>query len=135
MKQVFHAAQTWEEYPAGMWRAVTNPEERQSYITASAALMKDLGAFLEAMLKAVDKWPISCEHQLTNQSINHQAWLGHAGCCIATNSPEDCTRLGWHTLNQAEQDAANLAANQAYEIWRGHYLRRITRDAKGLFDD
>jgi len=123
MKQVFHPAQDWEEYKAGMWRQVSNPNERNRYIEAAANLMREPDRFLKAMVLAISAWPISCEHQLTNQSINHQAWLGHAGCCVENESPEDCTRLGWHTLTKDEQDAANDAADKAYAIWEKQYTR------------
>lgn len=134
MKQVFHPAQNWEEYKAGMWRQVSNPDERNRYIEAAADLMREPDRFLSAMLVAIERWPISCEHQLTNQSINHQAWLGHAGCCIETESPEDCTRLGWHTLTKDEQDAANDVADQAYAAWEKNYLKTTRGEhAKDLF--
>lgn len=134
MKQVFHPAQNWEEYKAGMWRQVSNLDERNRYIEAAADLMREPGRFLSAMLTAIERWPISCEHQLTNQSINHQAWLGHAGCCIETESPEDCTRLGWHTLTKDEQDAANDAADRAYDAWEKSYVKETRGEsAKDLF--
>lgn len=133
MKQVFHPAQKWEEYTAGMWRGVTKPEERDAYIAATATLMRDTERFFQSMCRAIREWPISCSHHLSNPSINHQAWLGHAGCCLETGSPEDCTRLGWHKLNAAEQDAANNAADRAYAVWESGIVDRRNGDAQDLF--
>lgn len=91
--------------------------ERQPMIDASAALMLDCDAFERAMCLAVERWPFSCEAALTASVINHRAWLGHAGCAISHNAPEDLTRLAWRTLTQAQQDAANAAADRAIEYW------------------
>ena len=82
------------------------------------------------MMKAVNDWPISCEVNLTASSINQRAWLGHAGCCIAAGSPEDCTRLGWHMLTEEEQDKANAAADRAIEEWARRYAEEKTGDER-----
>jgi hypothetical protein len=90
-------------------------------VLASADLMRDPQAFEAAMCRAVDSWPNSCEAALTASTMNHQAWIGHAGCAINHNAPEDLTRLGWRSLTQVQQDAANAAADRAIAYWRGKY--------------
>lgn len=115
-KRIYHPFHKLEDIQAGMWRNVSS-EDRETLKAAAASLMRDVEGFRNAMLKAVNNWPIACEFYLTNPSVNHQAWVGHAGCCIAVNSPEDVTRQAWHTLTQVEQDAANAAADAALENW------------------
>ena len=122
-KRVYHPYHLWEEYHAGMW-IVTAGEKRKSHAIAAANLMRNPEEFREAMLRAVNEWPISCEVNLTASSINQRAWLGHAGCCIATGSPEDCTRLGWHMLNEDEQNKANAAVDEAIEEWAKRYAEK-----------
>jgi hypothetical protein len=107
-----------------MWRNVSG-DKAQSYINAAGDLMRSPEEFKLAMLKAIEEWPISCEVNLTAQGMNRQAWLGHAACCIAVNSPENCTRLGWHTLSQPEQDEANRVADEAIALWEGKYREAI----------
>ena len=104
-----------------MWKAVPT-EWRQGFQDKSAASMLDCTAFESAMKRAVDEWPFSCEASLTASTMNHQAWIGHAGCAINHNAPEDLTRLAWRTLNQAQQDAANAAADRAIAYWKEKYL-------------
>jgi hypothetical protein len=116
MARTYHPYTACEEFEAGMWRNVTG-SARDHFVIATADLMRDFDGFRDAMLRAVTEWPISCIHNLSAANVNRQAWLGHAGCCIATGSPEDCTRLGWHTLTQAEQDEANRAADHAIAAW------------------
>ena len=125
-KRVYHPYTAWEEYHAGMWVVTTGPK-RDAYVKASADLMRDADQFEAAMIRAVNEWPNSCEVAMTTPSLNHQAWMGHAGCCIATGSPEDCTRLGWHTLTQDQQDAANAAADRAIVLWGEQYAKTRTR--------
>ena len=128
MKRVFYHYSQLEEHDHGMWRIVS-VGDREGYIEASRALMASPTRFREAMLRAVREWPRSCEAALTADSMNHRAWMGHAGCCIAVGSPEDLTRLGWHRLTQDQQDAANAAADEAIAEWR---LRRSM--AGGFWD-
>ena len=94
----------------------------------AADLMKNPVRFKAAMVEALTRWPRSCEMNLSAEPVNKIAWLGHAGCCVATQSPEDCTRLAWHTLNKAEQDEANRVAAEALELWTKLH------DADGFFD-
>jgi hypothetical protein len=79
--------------------------------------MADPPRFADAMRSALTKWPKSVEVALTTPGLNHKAWLGHAGCFLATGSPEETTRLGWHELDDAEQFAANLAAETVIAEW------------------
>lgn len=108
-----------------MWKQVPI-EDRQSYTDKSAALMLDCKAFEAAMKRAVVEWPHSCEAALSASTMNHQAWMGHAGCAINHDAPEDLTRLAWRTLTQAQQDAANAAADRAIAFWRERYLEKIS---------
>ena len=123
IKRVFHHYKLCEEYQTNMWKQVP-VADRQSYQDKSAKLMLDCVVFEAAMKKAVDEWPYSCEANLTASSINHQAWMGHAGCAINHNAPEDITRLAWRTLTQDQQDLANQAADNAIAYWKGKYCAK-----------
>lgn len=116
MRQVFFHYSDLEEHTAGMWRMVA-VEEREGYTEAAANLMRHPAAFTAAMMKALDGWPNSMLAAMTTPSLNRRAFMGHSGCCIGVGSPEELTRLGWHRLNQDEQDAANAAADTIIEAW------------------
>ena len=111
IKRVFHRWEKCEEYKTNMWRAVPI-EERDNYVAASRNLMLDCEAFESAMRRAVDEWVFSCEAALTASTMNHQAWIGHAGCAINHNAPEDLTRQAWRMLTKDQQDRANAAADR-----------------------
>ena len=103
-----------------MWKQIPI-EKREQAIQESKALMLNIEQFTNAMKNVVDNWPVSCEQNLTASVINHQAWLGHAGCAFNHDAPEDLTRLAWSMLNKEQQDLANLAADEAKEYWKGKY--------------
>ena len=121
IKRVFHHYKLCEEYKTNMWKQVPI-DTRQAYQDKSAELMIDHASFESAMKSADDNWPYSCEAALTASTMNHQAWMGHAGCAINHDAPEDITRLAWRTLNQHQQDLANAAADRAIAYWKEKYL-------------
>lgn len=99
-----------------MWRLV-HGDRREPFIVAASELMRDSVRFQAAMRRALEEWPISCEHNLSHTAMNRLAWLGHAGCCIVTGSPEELTRLAWHRLTEREQHEANRVAADVIEEW------------------
>lgn len=105
-----------EEFHSGMWRIVRGSDRAKNAL-AAARLMRDSVAFKAAMMRALDEWPKSCEHNLTADGVNKLAWLGHAGNCIEHGGPEENTRIGWHQLAKEEQDEANRVAQEVLEEW------------------
>jgi len=124
IKQIYIPYYFWEEYYAGMWRFVYG-EERQRLFKKAITFTGNAKLYGEYMLKAIKLWVYSCTNTFTNPSMNHQAWVGHAACCIALNCPEDITRLAWHELTQQQQDEANAQADRAIELWFDNYKRGI----------
>jgi hypothetical protein len=122
IKRVYRHYEELEEFHAGMWR-ITTGETRKAHIAAAADLMRDSDEFKLAMRRALVEWMLSTEVALTALNTNRIAWLGHAGCCIATGSPEEATRAGWHTLDASEQDEANRVAQEVLDEWEEMYLQ------------
>lgn len=117
LRRIYHHYQALEETSAGMWRRL-NGDERRGFVEAAADLMRAPEEFLAAMRQAIIEWPRSCEHNLTADGTNFIAYLGHAGCCVGCGSPEECTRVAWHTLSKTEQEEANRVAAVALSEWR-----------------
>ncbi len=121
LKRVYHHVDLLEEGPAGLWRTCSGREARE-YIGAARALMCAPLDFEEAMRRATRDWPFSCEHNLTDRSLNRLAWLGHAGTVLATGSPESLTRVAWRSLDQGQQDEANAAAQRVVDDWERSHM-------------
>lgn len=127
-ERIFHPYDQLEEFHAGMWRIVKG-SQRKDYIAAAADLMRSPDDFREALLAVVEKWPISCEANLTSDSSNRIAWLGQAACCLAVNSPEEATRVAWHTMPVDDQIEANRIADEALQLFlTRHRSRRAVPD-------
>ncbi len=126
MKRVFYPYPLWEEWKDGMWRFVRG-EYRKELKDRARNLMLNTTGFYDAMKKALSMWPISAEMNLSAKCMNRRAWLGHAGCCVATSSPEDITREAWHTLSKEKQDAADAVAEKAIAEWENSYAKAKTR--------
>lgn len=93
MNRVYHHYELLEEFKAGMWKRPTG-FERKKWIEAAADLMRCRDEFGLAMMQALELWPMSCEHNLTSLDSNRIAWLGQAGCCIATGAQKNAQGLG-----------------------------------------
>lgn len=118
-KRIYHHYSKCEEYKTNMWLSVP-VNERQSLIDHSYQLMLDVEGFYQAMKRVITEWKFSCEAAFTASVINHQAWIGHAGCAINHNAPEELTRLAWRQLTEQQQDLANEAADKVINEWKAN---------------
>lgn len=116
MEQVYFHYSCWEDWQNGMWRNVYG-KEREILLMRAIEFTGNAKLYGQYMRIVVDKWIYGCLVNLTNPSVNHQAWIGHSACCIAIGCPEDITRLAWHQLTKEQQDAANLEADKAIAIF------------------
>lgn len=118
MIRVWHPYWDWEDL--GMWESVPSGERRQ-LVERAFKFTGDYKLYGRWMLKVVEKWPIACEHNLTDIQMNRRAWIGHAACHMATNCPEDVTREAWGLLTDEQRDLANNKADEAIAIWEKKY--------------
>jgi len=73
------------------------------------------------MVKVVEQWKHSCEHNLSNLEQNRKAWIGHAACALAFQCPEDIIRQAWGYLTKEQQILANNEAEKAIKLWESEY--------------
>ena len=123
MEQVFHHYETWEEYKAGMWRNPTSGEVNKMLPLAVKFTSNHI-LYGAAMMDVILAWPISCEHNLSNNNQNRRAWIGHAAACFKKGFPESVTRLAWGKLSQKQQDLANQEADKAIVKWEEKVMQR-----------
>lgn len=86
-------------------------------VSAYTDFLADLPRFEYALNRVLSEWPISCEHFLSNTSVNRIAWLGQSSMCIATGIPA-CFRAGFSALDERGQAAANQLAERYLGIWQ-----------------
>lgn len=114
--RIFHTFDKWEAVQAGFFlpglKNRTKNECEQEY----GAFLADLKEFEAGINKVFIEWPNSCEHNLTNSSMNRIAWIGQAAACAARGLPSTF-RGGFSALPKETQDQANALALTYLNSW------------------
>lgn len=131
MRRIWHPYWNWEDYHAGMWRKLPRHEEPPAFDLAKQ-FTGNAELYGKWMLEAIRKFPVACEHNLTDRSLNKQAWIGHAACALAHKLPEYIVRKAWATLSEVQRIEANKKADYALRTWqslfRGDDGRQLSFD-------
>ena len=72
------------------------------------------------MFYVVDNWKYSMEHNLTNSSMNHIAYIGQSACAYYDNIPSTITMEAWSMLTKEVQERSNEIALLAIERWKSN---------------
>lgn len=128
MNRIYHTWEKWECYRAGFYENQSALLEKHECETEYAKLLKDHKAFRKALREVLSEWPNSCEHYLSNESMNRIAWLGQAALCIAKQIPSTM-RGGFHWLTNEEKAAADAIALEYLNKWlKTHGEPELTMD-------
>ena len=115
-ERIYHTWDKWECYPAGLYEngkeGKTDEECRKDY----ADFLADLPRFESALKRILAEWPRSCEHYLTNESMNRIAWLGQASACLMVGLPSRY-RSGYFLLTDEQQKSADNLALKYLNKW------------------
>lgn len=115
MRRVWHHYREWEDWQCGFY--ADPPADTSGLVAAAQALLSDPGRLKEAMRHVAFSWPCAAEHNLSDPSRNHQAWLGQAACCYAERVPESVTRQAWWLLSEDTRREANAVADLVFSEW------------------
>lgn len=121
MKQKFYHYTVWEDFIHGMYDEVK--ENRQERVEKAVYLLSNPSLLYEQMARVTREWKYATEQNLTNNSINHQAFLGQTACNIWQGVKEDETREAWGILTQEQRYKANKVADRVYKEWVERYER------------
>jgi hypothetical protein len=137
MKRIYHPYNVWEDWINGMWRKLANTEEESTFEERAIEFTGNADLYGSFMLLVIEKWPMACQHNLTEKAMNRRAWVGHAAACLAFSCPEYITRRAWWKLTQEQRDAADAKADEAISAWeRLHQKKCLDDPAQGsLFSD
>lgn len=112
--EIWYPFDQLEEADSAMWK---NVNHRTTWLQLAITFTGNAELYGEWMLRVVESWPKSCQHNLT-KSGDKRPWIGHAAVALAINCPEDIVRAAWAGLTKEQQDVANKKAEEAIEIWR-----------------
>lgn len=116
MKQIYHPYHLWEDYKAGMWNKIPSSEEPRM-LDEAIRFTGDAVEYGSWMVKVINSWPITCEHNLTDLGQNRKAFVGHCAAFMAIGSPEYITRSAWGYLTDKQREEANKMADIAIAKW------------------
>jgi hypothetical protein len=115
MKRIFHPWDKWEDYTYGFYGG--KDFDSKNAVKICANLLKDLNMFEHALARIVIEWPYSCEHNLTNESMNRIAYLGQAAFALLYNIPNNVSMAAYSTLTLEEQQKADALAQKYLDLW------------------
>lgn len=107
--RIFHTWDKWECYKAGFYEntldGMTNDECEKEFIR----VLSNQDLFSSTLNKVINEWVNSCEHYLTNKSMNRIAWLGQAAVCFETGVPSRYSSA-WSRMSDEDRLNANNTA-------------------------
>jgi ParB-like chromosome segregation protein Spo0J len=115
--RIFHTYDKWECHAAGFYKARPPAGmKKDDCLKAYAEFLSDNGRFRVGLERVISEWKHSCEHYLTNTSMNRIAWLGQAAMCVETGVPSEF-RSGYTLLSPIEQRIADELALEHLNKW------------------
>jgi ParB-like chromosome segregation protein Spo0J len=114
--RIFHTYDKWECHKAGFYAGSKEGMKKDECEEAYRAFLSDPQKFSNALEHVIDEWKHSCEHYLTNASMNRIAWLGQAAACYALGIPA-VFRSGFYLLTEQQQQEANEVALKYLNKW------------------
>lgn len=125
MDRIWHPYYLWEDYKSGFYKSETDLNKDEQ-IEVSKKLFQDKKEFNTVLRKIIKDWKYSCEHNLTNESLNKIAWLGQAACAYKYKISNDISREGYNLLNKEEKLEADKIAEKVLKRWESEYLLNET---------
>lgn len=132
--RIFHTYDKWECHKAGFYQNTkegwTHEECENEYIR----ILSNPILFDEILSKVCSEWKYSCEHYLTNKSMNRIAWLGQAAVCYESGIPSRYSGA-FYQLSEEQQIEANKIAFKHLNNWLvNNNLNEVSEDEGMLID-
>lgn len=119
MERIYHPYWLWEDYKNGFYDNVSG-EQKKECISNCLEMFNCESKTIQNMFYVVDNWKYSMEHNLSNNSLNHIAYIGQSACCNYAKIPNSITMECWSMLSVETQQRANKNAIQAIERWKSN---------------
>lgn len=133
-ERIFHTYDKWECYKAGFYATTKEGMTEEECEKEYRELLTNEKEFRAALQHVITEWKNSCEHYLTNKSMNRVAWLGQASLCYSRGIPS-AYRGGFNTLTPEQQDKANTIALEYLNKWMEENGRKpVSREDALLID-
>lgn len=116
MVRIYHPYWMWEDFKAGFYDNVSG-ERKKEMLNKVVELFSDPALTKEYMIKVIDEWVFSCQHNLSNESLNRIAYIGQGACCLYAKVPSTITMEAWSLVSKENQKQADKIAQDVLDIW------------------
>lgn len=120
MKQIYHSWDKWEDHKYGFYDNISG-RNKKDMINKVIEMFSDPELTEICMRKVIKEWLFSCEHNLTNLSMNRIAYLGQAACCVFAGIPSSITMEAWGLVPEEKRNIADLIADKLIKEWEVKY--------------
>lgn len=114
--RIFHTYDKWECHKSGFYNSKKEGWTHEQCENEFKRILSDQELFSEILEKVIVEWKNSCEHYLTNKSMNRIAWLGQAAVCYHSGVPS-CYSNAWFDLPEQTREEANNTALKYLNKW------------------
>lgn len=114
--RIFHTYNNWECHKAGFYQSKKEGWTNEECENEFKRILSDQELFSEILNSLIVDWKNSCEHYLTNKSMNRIAWLGQAAVCYSSGVPAKYSSA-WFDIPEGTRDLANETALKYLNKW------------------
>jgi len=114
--RVYHPYQKWEDYQNKFYENCSGIEKEKKLCQA-LEMFNSEELTRRNMYSVIEKWKYSCEHNLTNSSMNKIAYIGQAACSYYAQIPNTITMEAWNILSKDVQERSNKIAIEVINEW------------------
>jgi len=114
--RIFHTYDKWECHKAGFYKSNKDGWTKEQCEEEFIKILSDQNLFSEILNKLIHEWKYSCEHYLTNKSMNRIAWLGQAAVCYHSGVPSKFSNA-WFDIDKETRNKANKTALKYLNKW------------------
>jgi ParB-like chromosome segregation protein Spo0J len=114
--RIFHTYEKWECFKYGFYNSVKDGFSQEQCENEYLKILGNTNLFSEILDKIISEWKYSCEHYLSNKSMNRIAWLGQAAVCYHSGVPSKYC-AGWNLLSEKQKEDANSVALAYLNKW------------------
>lgn len=115
--RIYHPYTIWEDWKGGFYDNCSG-EAKQEKINSAIRMFDSEQLTREYMMKVINEWKYSCEHNLTNNTINKIAYIGQAACCLYDKIPNTITMEAWSKIKKENRKRADQIALEVLNIWK-----------------
>ena len=114
--RIFHTFDKWECHKAGFYKPTKEGWSHKECEEEFKRILSDQKLFGEILSKVIVEWKNSCEHYLTNTSMNRIAWLGQPAVCYNSGVPSRYSGA-WMDMDKKIREKADNTALTYLNKW------------------